>query len=795
MPDSALIRSDTYIVAKDNYCIEEQDQRDGERESYVSENEGPAEFQDEISLSQNKLVQNSIKTQRHKCQNSKNHVCDATFVIDAHEVHLSPRQQGSSNAYNKPISVVQPIISLGAESLVKKTPVSKEDSLLNEETNNDSECNTDLVKAVLCSRNKIALALAAITPTKQLRSSQVCSKEATGQTPGKLLTGKKSCDSFMNKIEESKPKDRRESKATVSRGSAFEQDNKMGKILDSEKCQPLSPCTDGPHPFVRRHSVKITPACLEHKAKSPPRTLKLENCNFDKLRLSAAPEKRRRRSATLCMLSGSGKSDRRVTNLEGFSVDSLTSSPGSKAFSVLSSHLTTPSVQCHVSPSPPLKSPKKVRRRSSQILPVNEGAMSADSKLTAKKKGKCLEYQQDPLRKFQASKGVFHEKGNEFSENVKQKLKATYGSRDSLQDTKAAESSPKKDVREKSCKNRVVRSNSNSQPFFFTEEKLNGLLGCHKPVLDKVNSWKTKGEFSPVSMKNRRDSCRDNCSKTIVDAGNSNFGLSSVEEKDCKEKRESYLSETKNREDQILSCRKTKVGVLIADSGGTAVPSQKKSCSDHGCFMFNARRTDVKGGIVHEMNDGGELNCKRKVAGKSRPLGIYAKEGLTVPLTVQLPGKKDLKLKELRTPKSCVSSPSGNTKSRIVLCGNLESNSLPQGSHMRKRRARESVATDTQDSLPRKQAKRGSPMSSSFEHGLSAFLGSESLSRQTRESTPVKGKNFQRVRVEGCSPQNMKLLSPIRRPVVETCDSVRDALLSPCKRLGSCDKFFCFDCC
>ena len=791
MSDSAPIRNDTYIVAKDNYCVNEQDQRDGERESYVSENEGPAEFLAEISLSQNKLVQNSIKTQRHKCQNPKNDVCDATFVLDTHEAHLSPRQQRSSNAYNKPISVVQPIISLVTESLVTKTPLSEEDCLISAGTNNASECNTDLAKAVLCSRNKIALALAGITATKQLRSSQVCSKEATGQTAGKLLTGKKSCDSFMNKIEESKTKDRREGKATVSRGPAFEQHNKMGKILVSEKCQPLSPSTDGPHPFVRRQSVKISPTCLEHKAKSPPKTLKLENCNFDKLRVSATPEKRRRRSTTLCMLSGSGKSDKRVTSLEGFSVDSLISSPGSKPFSVLSSHLTTPSVQCHESPSPPLKSPKKVRRRSSQILPVNEGAMSAHSKLTVKKKGKCLEYQQDPLRKFQASKGVFHEKEKEFSENVKQTLKAKYGSRDCLQDTKAAESSSKRDKYETSCKNRVVRCNSNSQPFFFTEEKLNGLLGCHKLVLDKVNSWKTKGEFSPV----RRDSCRDNCSKAIVDVGNSSFGLSSVEEKDWKEKRECYLSETKNREGHILSCRKTKVGVLIEDSGGTTVPSQKKSCSDHGCFMFNARRTDVKGEIVHEMNDGGELTCKRKVAGKSRPLGIHAKEGLTVPRTVQLPCKKDLELKESRTAKSCVFSPSGNTKNRIVLSGNLESNSSPQGSHMRKRRARESVAADTPDSLPRKQAKQGSPMSSSFDHGLSSFLRSESLSRQTRESTPVKGKNFKRMRVEGFSSQNMMLLSPIRRPAAETCDSVRDALLSPCKRLGSCDKFFCFDCC
>ena len=785
-------------MAKDNYCIKGQDQRHGEKERYISENEGSAELQNKISLSQNKVMQNSIKTQKHKCQNSKNLVCNETFVIDSHEVHLSLRLQGSSNVYNKPVSVGWPISSLDAESSVKKAPLSKEDCLISEETNSDSEGTTDLAKAVLCSRNKIALALAGITQTKQLRSSQVCSKVGTGQPAGKLCatsqTGKKSCDSFRNNIGESNTKDRQEGTATVIRGPALEQDNKSAKILDSEKCQPQSPSTDGPHPFARRQSVKILPACLEHKTKSSPKTLKLKNCIFDKLGMGASPVKRRR-SATLCMLSASERRDGRGTNLEGFSVDSLISSPGSNIVDVLSSHLTTPSVQCHVSPSRPLTSPKTVGRRSSQILPVNEGAMSSASKLTAKKKGTCLQYQKDPLREFQASKGAFHEKEKEFSENVEKLLKAKQCSRDSLRDTKATESYSKKDVCETSRNDRVVKSNSNPQPFISTEEKLNGLVGCHKPVLDKGNCWKTKGEFSPVLIKSRRDSYRDNCSKTPV--GNSNFGLSPVIEKDRKKKRGSNLSEMESREDNTLSCTKSKVGVVIGDSAGTAVPSQKKSCSDHhGCFMFNAKRTDLKGDIVHELNDGGELNWKRKVAKKNCRIGIHAnKEGSTVRLTVKSPSKKDLEIKEFRTSKLCVSSPSGNTKNRVVLSGNLESNGSPQGSHMRKKRARESIATDTPESLPRKQAKRGSPMSSSFEHAPRSFRGAESLSWQGRESTPVKGNNFKRVRVELFSPQKMQLLSPIRRPEAETCDSVQDAPLSPCKGLGSCDKVFCFDCC
>ena len=160
--------------------------------------------------------------------------------------------------------------------------------------------------------------------------------------------------------------------------------------------------------------------------------------------------------------------------------------------------------------------------------------------------------------------------------------------------------------------------------------------------------------------------------------------------------------------------------------------------------------------------------------------------------------RKDLvsKEKEQRTSTLCSSSSRGRVKNSISLSGDLQCISSFSGrSPARKRTARESVALDTPDLLPRKQPKRGSSVSICLQQGPTPHFSSHSLHWQEKESTPIKGKELKRLRVEGFSSKDMKLLSPIRRAVARSCDSKLERPSSPCKGLGSCDKSFCFECC
>ena len=811
VPDSAVPkRNDTYTLYKYQHCIEDQEETDFETESSILENEeSTEELQDEIGVSQNEVVLNPCtETQQHKCQNSKERICNATFVIDSHEVHPPTSLQGLSDIYKKPVSVVQPLVSSVAKS--------SDDCSKDTETSRDSEYNLVLVKAVLCSRNKIARALAGITQDKQPRSSQVCSEEVTHQTFGELRstsktglesrstsqTGRELSYPFTGENSDNKTKDRHDlickeqNKATVTQRLLLEFDNKGTKVLDQEKCQPMCPSEDSPGPFVRCQSVKIIPTSLEYKTRSPPKSLKLENCNFDKPRVNSPSTKRR--STTLCKLSEPVGSTGQGANHQGCQVDSLTTTPASRALGTLSSHRTTPLLQCPTSPAQPL-SLKTMRRRSSQILRANKDGLSTDSKSTVEKKEACLEHLRDPVRKCQ----ILLKDGSidkRYNSPVHLWPTEKRGSGESSKNMAAGASFSKKsvicrieNVHVMSQGNLVAKRTSSSHPASPTQQKLNVSLEWSEAVTEKSKACKEEHDCIPVVIRNRQDH-KLLCTKSSVDLEIRNSGMKE-KEKACKEKHRfnNCSSEMKSREVCRLSSTKANVDVLAANSGAIFVTSQKNLSDDHGYVVSNARRSNE---MIDEINND-KLNWRWKIPEVGSPLGIHAnKGGLSIDRAVRLLCKKDLELKEkgARTVKVCAASPSESTRNSIVLSHDLNRSSSPSGSQMRKRRAGESIAMDLPDSLPRKQPKRSSTLSSYLEHDLSSFHGSQSPSWQGRQSTPMKGKNIKRLRMEGFSPQNMELLSPIRRPALEHCDSVQGALASPCKGLVACDKSFCFQC-
>lgn len=405
-----------------------------------------------------------------------------------------------------------------------------------------------------------------------------------------------------------------------------------------------------------------------------------------------------------------------------------------------------------------------------------------------------MEHHRDSFGNRQALKVTLPAKGSECREKFKLLPTAQLSSRGSSQNATAEADSSKTSVIcttkiacESSRENRVAKSSYCSEPILSMQQKFIVLLEDSEDATEKGEASKRKRESSPVAVKNRRD-YELLCSKNYVDAVTANSVAISVMEKAYEEKRQCNPSD-ENREDGTLSYAKGDLDFLMLNSGSTPVASQKTSTDKRSCKIKD-QRSNEKNNIVDEVSN--ELNCRQRTAEVSSRLGIRAnKEGLTFDRAVQLLCKQDLQSKE-KVTKTANSSPR-SARNSVILTGRRATDSPPVGSNVRKRTARESVAMDTPDSLPRKQPKRGSPLSCP-ENGPSSFFGSQFLSWQDRESTPMKGKDVGRLRIEKFSPQNMKPLSPIRRPVVKNRDTMRGTLMSPCKGPGFCDKTFCFEC-
>ncbi|PFX20050.1 hypothetical protein AWC38_SpisGene15525 [Stylophora pistillata] len=133
-----------------------------------------------------------------------------------------------------------------------------------------------------------------------------------------------------------------------------------------------------------------------------------------------------------------------------------------------------------------------------------------------------------------------------------------------------------------------------------------------------------------------------------------------------------------------------------------------------------------------------------------------------------------------------VSSPRKTSKRLPVSASGLCSNNSTSGSQVGKRIAKKSIQMNEQDSVPSKQAKRGSSMSTKERKRDSLQL--------KRSSGPVRLQETWKAIIMDWDGYRTELLSPIRRNVPASCQSTPEAVLSPCKGKGACDKAFCFHC-
>ncbi|KAL9975675.1 hypothetical protein ACROYT_G012861 [Oculina patagonica] len=723
----APMKNDTYTVSDIKHCLD-----DSETEGSVSD----------LEVSFEELQNESTDDLQYNCDNDKKRICDTTFVVNKSKVSSYSTHQGLTHFNKKPVSIVKPITSSGAK-LSGKTLPSKEDHLTDMETSD----KLDLAQAVLYSRNKIALALAGIVEGKRLhvKPSQVVSDESTCHTGEESEAtssdeescttcpiDKESCSRFREAGIGKKIKGEliggEQIRTSVIRRPNTGSHNSGCKVLGLGTQKLMCSVKDQQPPFVKRRSLKLAFSSLDHLTNSSPHSVKLENGNFDLVRETTSPMKRR--SAPLCKLDGSVKRVVQSKNVEGCTIDSMIMSPGSKAFGTPLGHQSTPLVQRPVSPAQQSSSSNSKSRRSSQVLRVNKDTVVISSCSSVEKKGKCQE-------RHKETPGIFLEKEDTLSKNCCSTSKPA--SRTNTPDVVSG-----------------VKSSKRSQ-FFRTED----LLALTRENQDRGTHQASK----PLLM----------CGEAVK-----------------KEERDFSPSVTEHRRDRRLSFDPVKgnsrpkfcpLSVALWNT-----PSNNRGpvfdMKDEGVTLDDRNET------TEEQYDD-ELNYKRKLLKVRNPFRTRAYKERVYNDGAGIQSKE----KPVKSLEMKISSPSGSSRKSVVLSFGLGSSTSPLRSNVRKKRARESAAVDSPDSLPTKHAKRGSPLPSNLEQcPIENTTSSQALGWWGRESTPMKGRNPESLRLEGFAGQNTKPLSPIRRTVAIPCGTVNDAVSSPCKGIGSCDKTFCFKC-
>lgn len=767
LPPQCFVTGKGEGLSERNLWSEDQEAKDSETEARISD----------YQVSTKKFQEESIYSLQSKRRDSKIDICNTTFVIDKSKGCSSTTYPKSPHIYEKPVSVVHPITSPGVK-LSTKTSLSRGDQANSIESS--GKVHVDLVEAVLCSRNKIALALAEIVKCKQPSGGSYDSTCHTDGESEETSSAEESCSTYASSLESScrfretcigkKEKcgsvGREQAKLSVIRRPNNALASQERKGLDSETRQPLCSSADKEHRFVSHRSLKISPSSLDLETQSSLHSVKLKNCNFDMPRVNSSPVKRRsatlcksgrpmkcsrqgaylerckaeppimcpgsialgltsghQRSTTLCNLGGPVTCNGQGKYLERCPEVSLSMFPGSKALGTPSGHQTTPLVPRSISPALQTSSSNSKRRRSSQVLRVLDAA-TIESWSSVEKKAACFEHHEETRR-------TFLEKGDNLPKTSRLTTKLT-----------ASSSSPGEPARVIYSKRSLFLSNVTP---------------------DFVSSYQK-----------------------------------SIGEDVCKEKRESSPSAVNNSRERKLSCSKTYSDLVNADSRGKCPPSsialRKNSC-DSGDYVRDIQDVGATLNETFETADeqtADELNCGRKLLASNL---VRARADME-----QFPAadQRGVQSKErvVKTSKKHAFSPGGSSRNSPVLSRGLESDNSPLIANVRKKRARESVDTDTPESLPSKHAKRGSPCSSYLAPcPPQSSSSSQALSCYRKESTPMKRTNLENLRLEGFLRQNTKPLSPIRRPLAHPRGSVNNSGVSPCKHLGSCGKAFCFDCC
>ena len=806
--NSGSLPNDNYLLSEHKHCSEDLEARDSDTEGSILDDEVSAE----------RCQEQSINSLQSKCCDSKKGMCNATFVIDKSETFPSMTRPELSHAfvYKKPVSVVHPITS----SVVKKsakTSFSKEDQVNSIETSG----KLDLVQAVLCSRNKIALALAEIVEGKQPsvvsddstcptdRESEVTSsREESCSTYARRLgsycrfrelgIGKKDGCDLMGE---------EQTKASVIRGSNNALVNQESKVLDSETHQPSCSNADKQHRLVRHRSLKIASSSLDRETKSSSRSVKLENGNCDMPQVNSSPSKKR--SAILCKFSGPKKCKEKLEYRKRCSADSPIMSPSSKALGITLGHQRSVTV-CNLEGPVPCNGQGKYLERcpgdslimcpGSKALGTSSGHQRSATScnlgglVTCNGQGKYLErcsedsqsmspgsealgtpsgHQTTPLVPSSISPGLQSSSSNSKRKRSSQVLKV-------FNDTAAKESWSSVEKKAARLKHRGACTHF---------EKCDNL-----PKTCRSTAKLTSSTLSPDGP------TRENFSKrslflSIVTADLASSYQKSNGEEVCKERQESSSSAVKNRRDQKLSCSNTYSDLVNAQSREKFPPLsialRKNSCDNHG-YVFDRQDESAALNVENETAEEqtvDKLNCGRNLLVSGLLRTRADKEHLSAADRAGVQSKERV----MKSSKQHASSPGGSSRNSYFRTG-LGSDTSPLNA--RKKRARESFAIDTLDSLPSKHAKRSSSCSSHLERcPFQSSALSQALNCYRKESTPMKKTNLESLRLEAFLRQNTKPLSPIRPTPADPHGSGNNAVMSPCKTLGSCDKSFCFDCC
>ena len=802
--NSGSLQNDTYSLSEHKHCSEDLlEARDSDTEGSVLDDEVSAERCQEQSTCINSL--------QSKCCDSKKGICNATFVIDKSETCPSVTHPELSHAriYKKPVSVVHPITLSGVKKSAK-TSLSKEDLVNSIETSG----KLDLVQAVLCSRNKIALALAEIVEGKQ---PSVVSDDSTCRTDREsevTSSGEESCSTyarrlgsycrFRGKEQQGDLMGKEQTKASVIKGPNNALVSQESKVLDSETRQPLCSNTDKQHRFVRHRSLKIASSSLDPETKSSSHSVKLENGSCDMLKVNSSPSKRR--SAILCKFSGPKKCKEQRTYRKRCSADSPIMPPSSKALGIPLGHKRSATV-CNLEGPVPCNGQGKYLERcpggslimcpGSKALGTSSGhqrsATSCNSGglVTCNGQGKYLKRcsedsqsmspgsealgtpgHQTPLAPSSISPALQSSSSNSKRKRSSQVLRV-------FNDT-AAKGSWSSVERKAAC----LEHRGVCTPF----EKYDNL-----PKTCRSTAKLTSSTSSPDGLARENSSKRSLFLSNVTSDFASSYQKSNGEEV-CKGRQESSSSAVKNRRDQKLSCSKTYTDLVNAQSREKFPPLskalRKNSCDNRG-YVFDRQdesaALNVENGTAEEQT-ADKLNCGRNLLVSDLLRARADKEHLSAGDRAGVQSKERV----MKSSKQHAFSPGGSSRNSYFPTG-LGSDTSPLNA--RKKRARESVAIDTLESLPSKHAKRSSSCSNHLERCpfQSAAL-SQALNCYRKESTPMKKTNLESLRLEAFLRQNTKSLSPIRPTAADPRGSGNNAVMSPCKALGSCDKSFCFDC-
>ena len=257
---SVVIINRTFTVTEHDtaYPPSDQERRQNKKESFLMHEVTTAEkLRDKINVSQSSYTYlSSVQIQENKCADSKNHVCDATYVIDSDEGYVSSRSLGLRNVVNKMVSPALPCLSMSSK---QDTLQSREHCLAIKNISGDPDSGKDLVQADLCSRNKIVHAQSVITQKKLLRScSKLCPQE-TKCSVNVLFSsnesGEENCGE-NDKIYNCKG-NKEIDKASVMKGKSSTINEKENEARDFAKCRSLCSSLTNPRSFVWRQSMRL----------------------------------------------------------------------------------------------------------------------------------------------------------------------------------------------------------------------------------------------------------------------------------------------------------------------------------------------------------------------------------------------------------------------------------------------------------------------------------------------------------------------------------------------------------